>query len=440
MAGNDESLSQIFQRAEALFLDLQKSSLPSNSDEFQSKVNTSIKGFERSATMVRQLSLFSDNEFMEDISTKDLRFLLTEYYLGELFLKKTDQDQRLADLSTSKEHFDHFLLQCETHDILTPQDKKYHEQLTTNAPKDAATRRGEKIARFKREKEMRQQIEEFHKILGTTSGSGHVGEMSSEVEDQYRDFVLLHLQYAIFQTMEQLVGIQQEIPMLKEMQERKNSAGSSDSRAATRKNDDMRDGRVDSSTIWNATGPLMDPQGRPLRPFMITNKRNEMMKGVFRPGHNLPTMTIEEYLDQEMERGNFLLEAKSRKEMFRRVVLVYHHIKRLCVHSQSHHSPIFQFLFEEGQSLGAKQESLALLVDHEALQQSLCLNDIDSDISHRDLVCADGPNDGPRHKLVLAERMNVGWDERQLVSVDHESRDVFPVVSSDVLQGDGGLS
>ncbi|KAG0317563.1 hypothetical protein BG000_004517 [Podila horticola] len=306
MAGNDESLSQIFQKAEALFLDLQKSSLPSNSDEFQSKVNASIKGFERSATMVRQLSLFSDNEFMEDISTKDLRFLLTEYYLGELFLKKTGQDQRLADVSTSKDHFDHYLLQCETHDILTPQDKKYHEQRTTNAPKDAATRRGEKIARFKREKEMRQQIEEFHKILGTTSGSGHEGEMSSEVEDQYRDFVLLHLQYAIFQTMEQLVGIQQEIPMLKEMQERKSAAGSSDSRAANRDNDDTRDGRVDSSTIWNATGPLMDPQGRPLRPFMITNKRNEMMKGVFRPGHNLPTMTIEEYLDQEIERGNFL--------------------------------------------------------------------------------------------------------------------------------------
>lgn len=129
--------------------------------------------------------------------------------------------------------------------------------------------------------------------------------MSSEVEDQYRDFVLLHLQYAIFQTMEQLVGIQQEIPMLKEMAERKN-AGSSDARAAIRNNDDARDGRVDSSTIWNATGPLMDPQGRPLRPFMITNKRNEMMKGVFRPGHNLPTMSIEEYLDQEMERGNFL--------------------------------------------------------------------------------------------------------------------------------------
>ncbi|KAF9150851.1 hypothetical protein BG015_007328 [Linnemannia schmuckeri] len=304
MSGNDESLAQVFQKAEVLFLDIQKSTLASNSDEYQSKVNQSIKGFELSSRMVRQLSLFSENEFMEDISTKDLRFLLTEYYLGELFLKRVTPD-RLADLNSGKEHLDHFLLQCETHDILTPSDKKYLEQLTTNAPKDAATRRGEKIARFKREKEMRNQIEEFHKILGTTN-SGYEGELSSELEDQYRDFVLLHLQYAIFQTMEQLVSIQQEIPMLQQMAERKAAQGLNDNRAANRSADDVRDGKVDSSTIWNATGPLMDPQGRPLRPFMITNKRAEMMKGVFRPGHSLPTMSIEEYLDQEMERGNFL--------------------------------------------------------------------------------------------------------------------------------------
>ncbi|KAF8938556.1 TAP42-like protein [Dissophora ornata] len=304
MSGNDASLAQVFQRAETLFLDLQKSTLASNSDEFQAKVNDSIRGFDRSANMVRQLSLFSENEFMEDISTKDLRFLLTEYYLGELFLKRVSKD-RLADLTKAKEHLDHFLLQCETHDILTAQDKKYLEQLTTNAPKDAATRRGEKIARFKREKEMRNQIEEFHKVLGTTS-SGYEGELSSELEDQYRDFVLLHLQYAIFQTMEQLVGIQQEIPMLKQMQERKAAEGSNDSRTSSRSKDDAKDGRLDDSTVWNATGPLMDPKGRPLRPFVITNKRTEMMKGVFRPGHSLPTMTIEEYLDQEIERGNFL--------------------------------------------------------------------------------------------------------------------------------------
>src|SRR5690606_21764862 len=58
--------------------------------------------------------------------------------------------------------------------------------------------------------------------------------------------------------------------------------------------------------LWKGTGPLMDTQGRPLRPFVITNKRQELMKGVFRPGHNLPTMTIDEYLEQEGRRGNIL--------------------------------------------------------------------------------------------------------------------------------------
>ena len=38
---------------------------------------------------------------------------------------------------------------------------------------------------------------------------------------------------------------------------------------------------------------------------MIT-KREALQKQVFRPGHNLPTMTIEEYLDLEIARGNVL--------------------------------------------------------------------------------------------------------------------------------------
>ncbi|KAF9426021.1 hypothetical protein BGZ76_002963 [Entomortierella beljakovae] len=303
MSENENSLSKVFQRAESLFLDIQNSTLSSTSDEFQSKVNESIRGFEKSEMMVRQLSIFSDNEFVEDISAKDLRFLLVEYYLGELFLKRVSQD-RLHDLDTSKQHFDHFIHQCETHDVLTPQDKKYMEQIIADAPRDAATRRNEKIARYKRDKDMRNQIEELNKVFGT--GAGYDGELNPELEDKYRDFVLLHLQYSISQTMEQFVGIQQELPMLKQMQERKAAEGSSDSRAVGRPNEDSRDSRIDDSQIWNATGPLMDPKGRPLRPFVITNQRKEMMAGVFRPGHSLPTMSIDEYLQREHERGNVL--------------------------------------------------------------------------------------------------------------------------------------
>lgn len=61
-------------------------------------------------------------------------------------------------------------------------------------------------------------------------------------------------------------------------------------------------------------GPLLTKEGRPKQPFTITsgsnmgigNNRAQMAKNVFRPGHNLPTMSIDEYLDEEFRRGNVI--------------------------------------------------------------------------------------------------------------------------------------
>ena len=50
-------------------------------------------------------------------------------------------------------------------------------------------------------------------------------------------------------------------------------------------------------------GPLLSKEGKPLQPFTITDKRSQMRQGVFRSGHNLPTMTIEDYLEEEKRRG-----------------------------------------------------------------------------------------------------------------------------------------
>lgn len=53
-------------------------------------------------------------------------------------------------------------------------------------------------------------------------------------------------------------------------------------------------------------GPILDKDGKPLQPFTLLNKRDQLRKGVFRPGHNLPTMTIEEYLEEEKRRGGII--------------------------------------------------------------------------------------------------------------------------------------
>lgn len=53
-------------------------------------------------------------------------------------------------------------------------------------------------------------------------------------------------------------------------------------------------------------GPLLDKTGKPLQPFTLMDKRTQLKDGVFRPGHNLPTMSIDEYLEEEKRRGGIL--------------------------------------------------------------------------------------------------------------------------------------
>ncbi len=56
----------------------------------------------------------------------------------------------------------------------------------------------------------------------------------------------------------------------------------------------------------NPNGPLLTTDGKPRQPFTILGNRAEMARNVFRPGHNLPTMSIDEYLDEERRRGGII--------------------------------------------------------------------------------------------------------------------------------------
>jgi immunoglobulin-binding protein 1 len=53
-------------------------------------------------------------------------------------------------------------------------------------------------------------------------------------------------------------------------------------------------------------GPILDKSGRPLQPFTLLDKRAQLQQGVFRPDYNLPTMSIDEYLEEERRRGGII--------------------------------------------------------------------------------------------------------------------------------------
>jgi immunoglobulin-binding protein 1 len=54
------------------------------------------------------------------------------------------------------------------------------------------------------------------------------------------------------------------------------------------------------------SGPILSSSGKPLRPFTMLDTRQRLQQGVFRPDHSLPTMTIDEYLDEEKKRGGMI--------------------------------------------------------------------------------------------------------------------------------------
>lgn len=80
-----------------------------------------------------------------------------------------------------------------------------------------------------------------------------------------------------------------------------------DTRQSSRTNTEYSD-RLDRplTELLNNGGPLLSRDGRPMKPFMLLDTRQRLQNGVFKPGHNLPTMTIDEYLEEERRRGGII--------------------------------------------------------------------------------------------------------------------------------------
>ncbi|KAJ9669610.1 Type 2A phosphatase-associated protein 42 [Coniosporium apollinis] len=60
------------------------------------------------------------------------------------------------------------------------------------------------------------------------------------------------------------------------------------------------------SSLTSRSGPILSKDGKPLRPFTLLDNRQRLQQGVFRPDHSLPTMTIDEYLEEEKKRGGII--------------------------------------------------------------------------------------------------------------------------------------
>lgn len=138
----------------------------SNSEEYQDILSSAIKLYEECLQVVDDISLFSPNETLEDVSSGDLQYFLINYQLAELVQKLTGIEQRRGNLARARSLYERFLNLLDTYDMLSKGDTKlleqYHDspdQFSVASTSDATARRETKINRFREEKNLKQQLE-----------------------------------------------------------------------------------------------------------------------------------------------------------------------------------------------------------------------------------------------------------------------------------------
>ncbi|KAJ7085733.1 TAP42-like protein [Mycena belliarum] len=299
----------------------------------QDLIRSSLTDLKSLSSRVLGLSLFSPNETLEDISTRDLLYLLVPYALSEVQgrVGAARNDERIISLNRSQKYLFTFISHLENYEIIPESERALHTQDPAKI-KDPASRRDLKIKQYQREKDLRGRIETVRKRRGQLPVEGATEsdfqlinsllpnkaddeeeEEDTESDDILRETILLLLRLCYAQAHSQLLNLSQELDLLQ------NAPRMPPPPPPSRPEDDRRGKeRAAEGDMWkldaprgvDGRGPLLDPDGKPLRPFTIlpsgSSDRARLAAQVFGPGHRLPTMSIDEYLQIEQERGNIL--------------------------------------------------------------------------------------------------------------------------------------
>ncbi|TFK54616.1 TAP42-like protein [Heliocybe sulcata] len=304
--------------------------MPTIDDKTQDVIQSALADLRNVDGRVNGLSLFSPNETLEDIATRDLVYLFVPYVISEVQgrVKAVDPLERLKLLLLAQRHLRTFLSNLENYGIISEAEQAAYEKADAMMA-NPAQRRDAKIQQYKREKEIKNKIEALQKrrrqwptddrypndftsimsLLSTPSDASNIDD-EDDLDDALRETTLLLLRLTYAQARTQAENMNQELDLLRGAISHDVSSG--DERREERTEREGDTWRLDSVPRGgpDGRGPLMDASGRPLRPFTILGsnaaERTRLQAEVFGPDHRLPTMSVDEYLEIERQRGNII--------------------------------------------------------------------------------------------------------------------------------------
>lgn len=257
--------------------------------------------FEQATVIVNQVSMFSPNEQIDEVSTESLPFMLLPYFLGKL-TTKVHKPNSTEMLELGEIYFNDHLQRCQEYELCDAPRKRNDQDNKTDAVQqkneqrelmEAAYNRNDKIAQYRKVKE----IDEYMTKMRTAV------KAKTADEEVRREFFLKYLQKSIIDSKQELESLR----VMKQMVE-------------------MRLSRLSAGESVSSVnpGPLQQPKAavhdhdhhdhhhhhhaqakpKPLQPFIIT--RNATQKAVFGLGYpSLPVMSVDEFYQQRVDEGIF---------------------------------------------------------------------------------------------------------------------------------------
>ncbi|EDV33153.1 uncharacterized protein Dana_GF23124 [Drosophila ananassae] len=311
--GEDKKLSDIFLSGWNLFDELEVTELPFNGSEFQNKVKSAMGFFEEATVIVNQVSMFSPNELIDEVSTDSLPFMLLPYFLGKLTTKINNPHSTEA-LDLGEIYFKDHLQRCQEYELCEAPKSKVAAPDSQAAGRseqrelmEAAFNRNDKIAQYRKMKEIDEYMAKMRAAVKNKTADDEVR----------REFFLMYLEKSIMDSKQEL----ESLHMMKElakMRLARLAGGEADTAVgSTRRPIANPSSPSTSHGHGHSHGPghhhhHQAPKPKPLQPFIIT--RNAAQKAVFGLGYpSLPIMTVDEFYQQRVDEGIFPDEEKVAK-------------------------------------------------------------------------------------------------------------------------------
>lgn len=330
--------------------------LRQDSKEYQDLLASTIKSLvDLKNHVLNTLALFSDNETLDDLATNNIKFLALDFHLAQMCSRKQLVNQNKSIDSNNKQAIDQrpnqkmkllFLkksIQLYIQFLITLQDYKILDKFLSSkldsfqetfnptlndlysqpkSEKDlngAYSKRQQKIEMYQSTKKIDTELKQLQDLYREKTHSKNddkdANDQIDNMEETLRNLSILKLKSMSYRAFNEIEQLLYEVELLQNFInhpiEELDTHNNNNSSSGNKINTIDKSSKFDKITgythkLESLNKPLLSKKGKILRNFTLIDNKKALRDKVRGYGQYGPTMSVEEFLEQEWESGRVL--------------------------------------------------------------------------------------------------------------------------------------